>query len=70
MMSAGIASAINQLASGPIAEPTPEALQAYIIELESDIRNADFRLQYLYRQRQASTELLVSAKMQAEKYQK
>lgn len=60
------AMSIRNIAFGPQTKPSPEALQSYIAELEDDIRNTDFRLQYLYFQCTSLAKLISMAKRHAE----
>jgi hypothetical protein len=60
----------SDIVQGPPVEPTPDALQVYIAELERELRNADFRLQHLYHSRAATHSLLTEAKRQADKFKK
>lgn len=67
-MSAEAHSTIRNIsASAPVQNPSPQALFAHIGDLEQELRDADFRLQFLYRQRLAILELLTVAKGRAEK---
>jgi hypothetical protein len=59
----GLVQDIQNIAANRIV-PSSGALSAYIADLERDIRNLDFRLQYLYHHRLATLELLASAKSQ------
>jgi len=43
-------------------DPSPRALQAHIADLEQELRDADFRLYFLFRQRLSTLESLQAAK--------
>jgi hypothetical protein len=53
-----------------MVEPSSIALQAHIFDMERDLRNTEFRLQYLYRERMSLLNLLASAKLQADRLKK
>lgn len=67
LLSESIVQSLNQLSTGPPAQPSVRALESHIDDLEMDVKNAEFRLQFLYNQRKASIELLVNAKRQLER---
>ena len=48
-------------------EPSNAALQAHIADLEQELKNEDFRLQYIFSQRSTTSSLLAAAKGQLEK---
>ena len=62
--------ALDDIVQGPPVEPTLEALQSYMSDLEREVRNFDFRLQYLYHSRTSTLNLLAEAKRQADKLKK
>jgi FAD synthase len=61
---------LHQLSTNPTVQPSTAALEAHIAELEMDVRNAEFRLQFQFNQRKASLELLTNAKRQLERLKK
>jgi len=61
---------LQALAAAPLVEPTSIALQAHIFDMECDLRNTEFRLQHLYHERMSLLNLLLSAKLQAERLKK
>lgn len=65
-----VATTVRAIAQGKPIEPSPEALQALIAELESDVRNIEFRLQFLYFERKSALESLANAKRQSECFKK
>jgi hypothetical protein len=48
-------------------DPSPEALKAHIADLELDLHNTEFHLQYLYNQHLSTLGLLAAAKGHADK---
>ena len=50
-----------------VIEPSNAALQAHIADLEQELKNQDFRLQYIFNQRSTTSSLLAAAKGQVEK---
>jgi hypothetical protein len=56
---------LNALAAGPSVEPSATALQTHMGDLEMELRNTEFRLQYLFQQRVSLLSLLSMAKSQA-----
>ena len=56
------------VAGAPIQNPSLRALNAYLADLEQELRDEDFRLQFLFRQRLATLELINTAKSRIEKY--
>jgi hypothetical protein len=58
------------VATATSGDPSPQALQAHIVELDRELRNIDFRLQFLYNQHISTLELLNSAKNLFEKLEK
>jgi hypothetical protein len=56
---------IKTLVSGPDIEPSSDGLKAHISDLETDLRNTEFRLQFLYHQRNSTLELLKAARRRA-----
>jgi len=70
MFSKDTATAIRTIAQGPVPEPSSDALQAHITELEQDLRNVEFRLQFLYHQRTSTSDLLNTARRQADRVKK
>jgi hypothetical protein len=69
LLSETMASSIRDIAQGPSIEPSAEALQSHIAELQMDLRNTEFRLQFLYIHRTSLIETIINAKRQAEKSQ-
>jgi hypothetical protein len=63
-------SSLQALAAAPAVEPSLIALQAHIYDLERDLRNTEFRLQYLYQERSSLLNLLSTAKQQADRLKK
>ena len=61
--------AIQSIVAGSTIEPTPEALQGYIAHLEEELRNTDFRLQFVYHERTSTSALLAEARRQAGRLQ-
>ena len=61
--------AIQSIVAGSTIEPTPEALQGYIAHLEEEMRNTDFRLQFLYHERTSTSTLLAESRRQAVRLQ-
>jgi hypothetical protein len=57
--------ALSVLAANPTVEPSGITLRNHIEELEMDLRNTEFRLQYLFHQRHSILNLLGTAKVQA-----
>jgi hypothetical protein len=49
------------------SEPSTTALQAHVSDLEQELKNQDFRLQFLYNQRVSISQLLATAKNQLDK---
>jgi hypothetical protein len=70
LLPADVASAIRSLSNGAATEPSPEALQAQVAELQRELRNTDFRLQFLYRTRTSTADLLAEAIKQVEQQSK
>ena len=62
--------AIRSVVLGQIGDPSPTALLAHIADLEQDVRNIEFRLQFLYHNRLSALDLLAIARRQAEKLKK
>ena len=58
----------SSAASDLSIDPSMQALQANVADLEQEIRDLDFRLHFMYRQRQSTLALLNTAKSRAEKY--
>lgn len=54
-------------AAGPDSSPSLQALQTHIADLEQEVRDADFRLHFLFRQRLATIELLNTARSRVER---
>ena len=50
------------------ADPSLKTLLSHIGDLEQEVRDADFRLHFLYRQRLATLSMLSTAKGRAEDY--
>lgn len=61
---------LHGLAAAPAIEPSSTGLQSHIFDLEQDLRNAEFRLQYFYAQRTSLLNNLSAAKVQAERLKK
>ena len=61
---------LHDIVQGPPTEPTLEALQSYMDDLEREVRNFDFRLQYLYHARSSTLDLFAEASRQADKLKK
>jgi hypothetical protein len=57
------------LASSP-GEPSLQALQTHVAELEKELQNLEFRLQFMYNQRVSVLDHLSSAKQLVEKLEK
>jgi hypothetical protein len=69
LMSQEVLHNISTIVAGSSSEnPSSQALDAHIADLEQEVRDLDFRLYFLYRQRLAALELLSTAKSRAEKY--
>ena len=56
--------AIRTIARSPKVKPMSEALLAHIADLETKVRNFDFRLQYLFSQCKNTAGLLATARSQ------
>jgi len=54
------------VATDAVNNPSVRALQTHIADLEQEVRDADFRLYFLYRQRLAHLEMLSTAKSRVE----
>lgn len=61
---------VRNIAFGPNVEPTLEGIQSYINDLDHDLRNMDFRIQYLYHSRQETLKHIAGAKRLADKLKK
>jgi hypothetical protein len=61
---------VRNIAFGPNVEPTLEGIQSYINDLDRDLRNMDFRIQYLYHSRQETLQHIAGAKRLADKLKK
>lgn len=60
---------IRSIAAGsPVQNPSLQALTTHLADLEQELRDEDFRLQFLYRQRLATLELINTARSRVEKY--
>jgi hypothetical protein len=55
------------LTSDSIQNPSSQALQAHFADLEQEVRDIDFRLHFMYRQRLSTLELLNAAKSRLDK---
>lgn len=67
-MSPEVLNSISTIVAGSSTEhPSLQALNAHIADIEQEVRDLDFRLHFLYRQRLAALELLSTAKSRAEK---
>lgn len=62
--------AIQTMSANLVTDPSLNALQAHISDLEQDLRNTEFRLQFLYHQRTTTLDLLAASKRQLEKLKK
>jgi hypothetical protein len=62
--------AIQGIAANPVIDPSSKALQAHIGDLEQDLRNTEFRLQFLYHLRTTTLDLLAAARRQLERLKK
>jgi hypothetical protein len=58
------------LSTAAADEPSLPGLQAQISDLEQELRNTEFRLQFMFNQRAATLELIQSAKRLVEKLEK
>jgi len=58
---------IRTLAAGPIAEASVDAIQAFIQDLEKELQNLEFRLQYFYHHRNLTLDAVATAKRQLER---
>ena len=63
-------SSVKEIAHNFGGDPSAQALQSYIAELQSELRNTDFRLQYLYNQHVNLSTDLAYANLQLKKLQK
>ena len=63
-------SAVREIAHNFAGDPSAQALQSYTIELKSELRNIDFRLQYLYNQHVNLSTDLAHANLQLKKTRK
>ena len=61
--------AVRTIAQKTIAPPSVAALQEHIRDLETELRNIDFRLQHFYYQRTGITTSLIDTKVLLEKVQ-
>lgn len=60
-------SAVHTLSMGALPVPSLTALEFHIKELETEIRNHEFRMIYNFNQRIVSLDLLTKAKRQVER---
>lgn len=68
-MSQEVLNSVGTIVAGSSTElPSLQALHTHIADIEQEVRDLDFRLHFLYRQRLAALELLGIAKSRAEKF--
>jgi hypothetical protein len=65
-----ISTEIRSVAQGPPITPSLDVLNAHIADLRQDLRNFNFKLQYIYNQRQSTISLLHTARRQLDKLKK
>jgi len=56
--------ALHTVAAAPTALASNEALVAHVRDLETELHNCDFRLQFLYNQRLSALQLIDAARRQ------
>lgn len=58
---------VQAIAAMPSVDPPLPLLLYHITELEGEVRNLEFRLQYFYYQRKSTLSLLGNARLQAKR---